>query len=199
MIYKKRKCKSCLEIFTPEVYNQKYCSKKCARSRGKKCTDCGKSIKYEAIRCHSCANKYNKNSMWNGGKKKTIRGYIKILKSNHPNSDNHGYIMEHRLVMEAWLRENNKNSQFLVKIRGKKYLKSIAVIHHINEIKTDNRIENLMLFENSSKHSLFHFSALYYLSNSRTDNNLINYVNWFENKFKTKIIYANRDLKKILK
>jgi len=76
--------------------------------------------------------------MWNKRKMKRIKilknGYFYIL-------INGKYFMEHRIVVENYI--------------GRKLLKSERV-HHINEIKTDNKIENLMLFENDSKHIKFH-------------------------------------------
>lgn len=55
--------------------------------------------------------------------------------------DSDGYKkLEHQVVWE--------------KYNGKKPLGS--VIHHINEIKDDNRIENLMLFPNSTAHMNYH-------------------------------------------
>jgi hypothetical protein len=82
-----------------------------------------------------------KNPMWNGGIYKTTHGYLMIKFSEHPFADRQGYIQEHRLKVE-------------VKIG--RYLTKEEKIHHINGIKTDNRIENLMLFPNDSKHHKFH-------------------------------------------
>jgi len=81
------------------------------------------------------------NPNWNGGKIKDCRGYIKIYKPNHPNALNGRYVMEHRLVMEEFLG---------------RYLLSKEVIHHINEIRDDNKIENLMLFTNCGEHHKYH-------------------------------------------
>lgn len=77
---------------------------------------------------------------WQGGL--TLNnGYIMIYQPNHPYTDKAGYIREHRLVMEKFLG---------------RYLEPAEVVHHINGIKDDNRIENLMLFDNQSKHTEFH-------------------------------------------
>ncbi|MFA5433363.1 MAG: NUMOD3 domain-containing DNA-binding protein [Candidatus Paceibacterota bacterium] len=81
----------------------------------------------------------DKNPHWNGGRK-TMRGYVYILKPEHP-FNNNGYVLEHRLVMEEALN---------------RYLKPEEVVHHINEIRDDNRLENLMLFENDGKHKAYH-------------------------------------------
>ena len=69
-------------------------------------------------------NHYN----WKGGKIKHSGGYILIWSPDHPNCDHHKYMMEHRLVMEKKLR---------------RYLTKKELVHHINNIKTDNRPENL--------------------------------------------------------
>jgi len=77
------------------------------------------------------------NPHWKGGRNRNNNGYILIKVYNHPYSDKSGYIYEHRLVMEKELG---------------RYLKPEEVVHHINNISDDNRIENLMLFKNSSNH-----------------------------------------------
>jgi hypothetical protein len=99
----------------------------------------GKSHSEETRRKMRISSSKENNSNWNGGKAKA-RGYIRLLKPEHP-YNNGGYVLEHRLVMEQFLN---------------RYLLPKEVVHHINEIKNDNRIENLMLFENDSKHKIYH-------------------------------------------
>jgi hypothetical protein len=67
-------------------------------------------------------------------------GYIMILKPDHPFATKRGYVMEHRLVMEKHLG---------------RYLTKDEEPHHENEIKDDNRIENLKLV-NRSQHRKIH-------------------------------------------
>lgn len=83
----------------------------------------------------------SKNPNWKGGTIKDKDGYIAIHQSDHPCSDSKGYIREHRLVME--------------KVLGR-YLRQEEVCHHFNEIRDDNREENLTVFENHAAHISFH-------------------------------------------
>ena len=84
--------------------------------------------------------KGDKNHSWKGGITKH-NSYILIYKPNHPFATKENYVLEHRLVMEKIV---------------KRYLKPGEVVHHINRIRDDNRIENLMLFENDSEHFKYH-------------------------------------------
>ena len=78
----------------------------------------------------------DKASNWKGGRKYNAEGYVLIYCSTHPNNSK-GYVYEHRLVMEAHLGRT---------------LLSTEICHHINGIKDDNRIENLMLFATHREH-----------------------------------------------
>jgi hypothetical protein len=79
--------------------------------------------------------KGNKSHKWKGGRYKTTTGYICISVPNHPNADKDGYVLEHRYVWEQ--------------VNGP--LKLNEVVHHINGIRDDNRIENLIALT-KSKH-----------------------------------------------
>lgn len=87
------------------------------------------------------ANVGEKNSNWRGGKNMDSYGYWRIWSPTHPFKDCYGYVFEHRLVMEKHIG---------------RHLTRDELVHHINEIKTDNRIENLQLMTRI-EHSRLHF------------------------------------------
>lgn len=75
-----------------------------------------------------------------GGHLKNRSGYLYVYNPTHPHCSSDGYVMEHRLVMEAALG---------------RYLKRDEVVHHINENKKDNRLDNLMVMT-SDEHMRLH-------------------------------------------
>lgn len=132
-----------------------------------KCIDCGARIDHRAMRCHSCANQGQRNPMW--GKKHSLetrhklseakqgnknalkngriirgRGYVLLLRHEHPHAMSDGYVREHRLVMEEFLG---------------RYLEPKEVVHHINNNRADNRLENLILFASDAEHLAWHREA----------------------------------------
>ena len=76
------------------------------------------------------------NPAYRGGRK-LHKGYWYILRTDHPNATRSGYVLEHRLVMEA--------------IIGRVLLRS-EVVHHKNGDPLDNRPDNLQLFANNAEH-----------------------------------------------
>lgn len=81
----------------------------------------------------------NKNSCWKGGRC-INQGYVSIHSPNHPNKDINGRVKEERLVMETHLG---------------RYLLKEEIIHHINKIRNDNRIENLQIVS-AKEHAMIH-------------------------------------------
>lgn len=91
--------------------------------------------------CQHSAYKGSGNPKWKGGKYRATRGYVYVYSPNHPSSTIQGYVMQHRLVMEQHLG---------------RLLTSEEQVHHINEIKDDNRIENLKLMSGAAEHRVEH-------------------------------------------
>jgi hypothetical protein len=96
------------------------------------CVDCDTPIDKRSTRCNSHAAIHKQRHKT--GHLNTRTGYIEKWKDGVKT-------LEHRIVMEEHL--------------GRR-LTSEEVVHHINEDRSDNRIENLMLFPNQSEHIKHH-------------------------------------------
>ncbi len=53
------------------------------------------------------------------------------------------YDYEHKIVVENFIKRKIRKNE---------------IIHHVNEKKDDNRIENLMVFNSKSAHVRYHFN-----------------------------------------
>jgi len=131
----------------------KYCSQACYRKSDSykvpAAWNKGKKASRKAIENQSKAQlKMNEErrkkgiSHWNqkNGVRKS-NGYIEILSPFHPYKNKSNHVKRSRLIIEAHL---------------KRFLKSCEVVHHINEIKDDDRIENLYLFPTRQDHDRYH-------------------------------------------
>ena len=119
------KCENCLNDFlalNAEINRgrAKFCSRECHIKFVNK-----KSIRFGASNPH-----------WKGGKR-LRSGYVWVKNRSHPFCDSHGYVREHRLVMEKHLG---------------RLLDPLEVVHHKNRIRNDNRIENLQIFNTNAAH-----------------------------------------------
>lgn len=146
-----------------DEYNKYHCTPNC------KCVICGKEMYIKpnvlkktkhGVTCSiECGSKNRSN--WSKGKGNhqyglrgklnssfkserliTEYGYIAVYKPEHPFHTSRDRVLEHRLVVEQ--NADLFDPKYFVEINGKKYLKRTTEVHHKNEIKTDNRIENLL-------------------------------------------------------
>jgi len=130
------------------------CGKEKQSNVGNYCRDCYQkgernhmfgNVRPEAIRKRISKsmkgiNAGEKNPHWRGGKIKDTHGYVHIRVPNHPYAIN-GYVKRSRLIME--------------KILGR-YLLLKEIIHHENEIRDDDKPENLKLFPCIGEHTSYH-------------------------------------------
>ena len=133
-------CDYCYKNFTKyycEVnnnYNRHYCCKICFRK--------GRDYSYHRGENNPFYGKRGKlTAHWKGGRKMHSDGYVEIYKPEHPRCGVKGYVFEHRLIMEKMIG---------------RYLNPEEIVHHKNEIKDDNRKDNLMLFNGNKGHNEYH-------------------------------------------
>jgi len=102
-------------------------------NKGKHSDRRGAKASAETKRKMSKAKKglYRNKSEFGGHEKIHPNGYVYVYCPTHPFATKDGYVFKHILVYE------NQNHCYVDR--------SKFVIHHINGIKTDNRIENLLL------------------------------------------------------
>ena len=136
--YKPRICVLCGKEYKPNNSNAKHCSPECSaescRIRARKhyyekrkhpCIICGQPCK--ASICQSCSSTHRYYDKHNG--------YVHLRMPDYPNAQKNGTVLEHRYIMEQfWGRQLTSNE----------------VVHHLNGIRNDNRIQNLAIV---GKHS----------------------------------------------
>lgn len=148
-MYRPRICNQCQEQFTG-WWNAKYCptckpiqrqqKDRDRRERIKgapiaegqwRCPDCGCFKDRHADKCANCFNNAKRgdhNVNWKGGKSRATSGHIIILKpEGYAEANKHRYVLEHRYIWE----------------QAHGPLPKGTIIHHLNGVKDDNRLENL--------------------------------------------------------
>ena len=140
LIYKKE-----FEIYPIRINTAKFCSCECLYVFRKTLPAPIGAFKKGHIpwnKLHpECMRRGKNHPNYKGGKITDIRGYVFILNPSHPRVTRLKYVKRANLVMEKKIG---------------RYLHPKEVVHHINGIKNDDRIENLKLFKNNSEHRKFH-------------------------------------------
>ena len=145
-------CPVCNKDFIAFQKHQRRCSWSCmgkaySTSIKKSCLKCGKEFLVQPHRIKQGRGKCCSKECWDNFKIVFFRkrhGYIHEYAPDHPHH-NKMYVPQHRLIMERYIG---------------RYLSTEEVVHHINQVCDDNRIENLMLFPNDSEHQKFHWNVL---------------------------------------
>lgn len=138
---KNARCHRCAAIF---VWQQGHPAKPASR-----CVDCNKPVSKDAKRCYRCNLQWlhatvntratgENNVNWKGDKTMSSSGYVLLYKPEHPRAGKGHRVLEHIVV---WEEANGKS------------LPAGWIIHHLNGIKTDNRLKNLVALP-SKKHYL---------------------------------------------
>jgi hypothetical protein len=169
----KYKCIVCGEIVIKKrspaniLIEPKFCSQKCSgvfkhsQKKGIKpnfkgiCENCGiefetyrspsnmKKLKprFCSLKCIGESQKGINNPSYKNGKHFDANGYVVLFKPEHPFCGVRKSILEHRFIMECKIG---------------RYLKKEEIVHHIDGNKSNNDINNLMLFKNQSEHIKYH-------------------------------------------
>lgn len=141
------RCETCGKIFTrhkSQSVGAKYCSYACKDG----------NPDYRATISERTSGEGN--GYWKGGLTAHIDGYIYELCKGHPLAfKSNGYVLQHRLVVERYLITCMPESEHLVEINGMQVLDPKAEIHHIDQNRTNNTLENLQVLS-KSEHSKLH-------------------------------------------
>lgn len=126
-------------------------SKRLKKSVQKVCYSCNKPIcrQNRSGLCRSCVKSNKKHihdpknrneNLWNIIKIISKGDYNYALVPGHPNATKYGYVLEHRIIMENYLNRILDNEE---------------IVHHCDEIKKNNDIDNLELML-ISEHGKYH-------------------------------------------
>lgn len=133
-------CKKVFQCFPCRKKDRKFCSEKCYRNsdsykrnprmKGKKHS---LDTRFKMSESRKGKNLGMNNPCWKGGIIKHNGYTLFKIKGK--------YIQEHRIIVENFIGRTLQNEE---------------CTHHINGERSDNRIENLMVFKNQSSHKKFH-------------------------------------------
>lgn len=110
-------------------------------SCGKTFTTRKKTQKFCGRTCWSKSRIGSRAPNWKGGRRLNGNGYVLIYQPTHPVADRHGYIFEHRWVMEQKLE---------------RLLEQYEIVHHLDGNKQNNQPDNLVLTRHGIHEQTFH-------------------------------------------
>lgn len=88
------------------------------------------------------------------GRSKNSSGYTMLSRPGHPRADKKGYVLEHLLVAEQALGRP---------------IEAKHPVHHVNDIKNENRSTNLVICEDQEYHLLLHKRERSYRASGNPD------------------------------
>lgn len=157
-----RNCASCKQIFIHRIgrgLDRRHCSEECRSSynmsrfkarhasrpkcRADGCTS--RATRVKSGFCETCYYRVRRTGSTEArrviGRCITSAGYILIKRPEHPLSNTAGYVYEHRAILYEKLGEGNHSCFWC----GAILCWADIVVDHLNEIKNDNRADNLLV------------------------------------------------------
>lgn len=131
------------------------------------CRECQKTIDFHGQKrqkrrkfcdnvCAAKARSGTRHYKWRGGIKKCGKYLMEFVGKQHP-FNQAGFIMQHRKVVEDWLRTNKPSSDYLVVVNGERYLNRSVIVHHKDHNKHNNVLENLQPVFTQLEHFSQHY------------------------------------------
>ena len=124
-------------------YKNVCCSKECSLQL--------RHIKMSGEGNHQYGLKGKLNPTWKSDEKINFYGYKMVRVIDHPFKNSDGFVLEHRLIAEKYLL-NEQNS---IIIDNKRYLRPDLEVHHIDLNKSNNSPENLLVLT-KAEHKRLH-------------------------------------------
>ena len=118
-------------------YNCESCGTECQAYRSPSAPE----PRFCSVTCTGRSQIGSRNPSFTGGRHMADTGYVRVLAPERTDADTRGYVFEHRLVAEQTIGRPLRQGE---------------VVHHINQIKHDNRPENLQVMPSQAAHLTLH-------------------------------------------